>query len=98
PQTPILVALMAYFRHAKVREYSRKLSKLVSMAYRAVGSRDYSEGDLRKLWQRNPSLRKHWERRLGLTPILGKTSFVPPPVIRPANKPIPLGRKPTWVN
>jgi hypothetical protein len=69
PKTPVLVALMAYVRHATHDAHYTELSELVSAAYGISGSsRDCSEESLKMLWERNPRFRKNWQATLGLSP------------------------------
>ncbi len=64
PETRILVALMAYVRHAtKGGRHYKELSALALAAYKLAGSsrKDCAAGSLARLWRRNRDLHEDWQ-------------------------------------
>jgi hypothetical protein len=83
PQTRILVALMAYFLKKTRNPHYAELSELVTACYRVAGShRNCSGESLRKLWERNSSLRRNCESVLAAAhkvhaPVLWRKGHAP---------------------
>ena len=66
PQTPLIVALVAYVQERTGRLCCEDVATLISLAYRAAGSTKVCKpASLLQLFKRNRALRKDWQSLMG---------------------------------